>query len=239
MKTTLLSWLFALLFLAGVLLQLSLSGGVVWEEVEANLYLSQTGGGLALNCPIMMSPSERGLVTTTVLNTIDVQVLPVVTAEISRSPGPQILTQTLTLDPHQTQFLQWPVDASDVIFGRLILVNVNQARYGDLDSRQGSCGIMVLNLFDLPGNASLILILISGFVFIFIGGFAWYRVHAPLDDLAEQTFKACALLSGVTTLGMLTALPRWWGVSLFLDVFALIMLSVIFTEFVLFPKRST
>ncbi|HEY9152502.1 MAG TPA: hypothetical protein VIN60_06415 [Anaerolineales bacterium] len=239
MKLRLLSLFAVLLFTAGVLIQLLFSSGVVWAELEASIYGTQVAAGsLNLNCPLMLSSSESGMVTAAITNILDRSVPPVVIAEISKVGGMQTLSQTLTLAPHETRIVRWSINNSNVIFGRLILVNVIQARYSDLDPHRGFCGILNLNLFNLTGNESLILIFISGILFIVVGGILWARVHAPLDELADQTLKACGGLAGVTTLAALTALPRWWGLTLFLDVFALIMLSVIFTEFLLFPKAT-
>jgi len=109
-----------LIFLAGILLELSLSSGVVWAQVDASFYGTPTNEvGLKLNCPIMLSPSESGVVSATITNTLNEEVLPVVTAEIS---GTQSTRQTLSLAPRETQVLQWPVDPFNVIYGRLILV---------------------------------------------------------------------------------------------------------------------
>lgn len=234
-----LSLLAVLLFLAGVLLGFLFSGSLVWGEVEASLYGTQgRNPGLKLSCPILLSPSETGQVSATIINSIDEDVLPVVTAEISRAGGLQSLSQTVSLAPHETRVLRWPVDASDLIFSRLILVNVIQARYSDLDSHQGSCAILVVNLFNLSGVESLALILVGFFSLILLGGALWWRLHAPLDDLAESTLRACGAWAGMVALAVLTALPRWWGLTLFLDALALIMVGVIFTEIVLFPKRG-
>ena len=212
---------------------------VVWGEVEASIFGTQMAGdGLKLNCPLMLSPSESGMVTAAITNSLDQQVLPMVTTEISKVGGMQSLSQSLSLAPHETQIVQWSVNPSNVIFGGLILVNVIQGRYGDLNPQHGFCGILVFNLFNLTGNESFVLMFIGGIVLILIGGTLWRRIHEPLDDLAVQTLQACGGLAGVTTLALLTALPRWWGLTLFLDAFALIMLSVIFTDFVLFPQRN-
>ena len=241
MKTIsfLLSLLAVLLFLAGVLLGLSFSSSVVWGEVEASLHGTQAGSlGLKLSCPILLSPSETGRVRATITNSIDEDVLPVVTAEISRTGGMRILSQTVPLAPHEARVLDWPVEAADVVFGRLILVNVIQARYSDLDSRQGSCGILMFSLFGLRGGETLSLILIGSLALILLGGTLWWRLHAPLDDLAENTVRACGAWAGVVTLATLSALLRWWGLTLFLDAFALMMVGVIITEIVLFPRRG-
>ena len=239
LRSFLKSLLAGLLFLGGILLQLSLSGGVVWAEVEASIYGTQTAGdGLKLSCPFMLAPSESSRVTATITNSLNQPVLPTLTTEISSVGGLQSLSQTLSLAPHETQIIHWLVNPSDVIFGGLILVNVIQGRYGDLDPQHGFCGILIFNLFNLTGNESFVLIFISGIVLILVGGTLWRHIHKPLDDSAEQTLQACGGMAGVTTLALLTALPRWWGLTLFLDAFALIMLSVIFTDFLLFPQHN-
>ena len=92
-----------------------------------------------------------------------------------------------------------------------------------------------LSLLNLIGYESLALILAGGVLLILVGGLLWSRLHAPLNELAEQTLKACGGLAGVIALAVLTALPRWWGLTLFVDAFALIMLVVLFTDFLLFP----
>lgn len=209
----------------------------MWVELEASIYGTQIpGDSLKLNCPLMMSPSESRIVTATITNPLNQQAEPMITAEISKVGELQTVSRFLSLAPRETQTIQWPVNPSDVIFNRLILVNVIQGRYNDLDLQHGFCGILIFNIFNLTGNESFDLLFIGGIIFIIVGGTLWRRIQEPLDDAADQTLKACGTLAGVTTLALLSALPRWWGLTLFLDAFALIMLSVIFTDFLLFPQ---
>ncbi len=237
MRLRLLSMLAVLFFMAGVLLLLSLSSGFVWAEVEASMYGTRvTNGSLSLNCPLVLSPLEPGAITVSITNSLDQPVAPMITTGISAADGIQNQSQTLSFAPHETRFLQWPVDHSNVIFGRLILANVFQGRDGDLASRSGFCGILVFKLFNLTGNQSLALVFIGSLILILAGGTLWQRTHGPHNAVTEQTLKACGGLAGVSTLALLSAVPRWWGLTLFLVAFALIMLSVIFTEFLLFPK---
>src|SRR5262249_18591860 len=139
------SLLAVLLFLAGVACQLWLSGDIVWGQLEASMYVSQSNSsGLNLSCPLMLSPSESGSVSTAVTNTLTDQALPVITTIISQPSGPQTSYQTLTLDPGQTQPVHWQVGPANIVYGgHLILVNVNQGRYSDMDPRGGFCGIVI------------------------------------------------------------------------------------------------
>ena len=238
MKRFALSVLGGLIFLAGILLELSLSGGVLWGELEARTYAPQIGdAGLAVNCPYILSPSESGTVSAAITNTLDEETRPVVTAEISRTDGEQQLSQTLSLAAHETQTLQWTVDPSEILFGRLILVNIVQSRYRDLVSRQGACGILVLSLLGLNGMQTFSLLFFAGLIITSLGAAIWLRVNWPLNDLRRSTAQACVIIAGLTTAGLLAALPRWWGLILFIDFITLIIMAVVFTEFVLFPGR--
>ena len=113
LKRFALSSLGMLIFLAGILLELSLSGGVLWGEVEARTYTPQIGDlGLAVNCPLMLSPSESGMISAAITNTLDEETKPLVTAGISRTDGQQQLRQTLDLAPHETRVVSWTVNSS-------------------------------------------------------------------------------------------------------------------------------
>ena len=98
MKRFALSTLGLFIFLAGMILELSLSGGVLEGEIEARVNTPQIGdSGLSINCPLVLSPSETGIVSTAITNTLNEETSPVVTAEISHSGGDKQLSQTLTL----------------------------------------------------------------------------------------------------------------------------------------------
>ena len=228
----------ALLFALGILLELFLSSVVAWGEVEARVYTSQSGDlSLDIKCPLMLSPTESGTISASVTNTLDVDTKPVITADFSRVSGDQQVSQTLLLAAHETKTVQWTVDASNILFGRLILVNVTQFRYTDLPSHQGACGIFLLSFLGLSGIETFYLLFAVSFVSILLGAFLWLRGHSPLDDLARSTAQASGILAGITITGLLAALLRWWGLIIFLDAVALILVAVILTEFVLFPKR--
>ena len=238
MKRFAISTLGMLIFLAGILMEVSLSGGVLWGEIEARTYSPQIGDlGLTVKCPLILSPTESGTVSATITNTLNEETRPVVAAEISQAGGQQRLSQTLDLAAHQTQGVQWTVDSSYMIFGRLILVNVIQSRYSNLSSRQGACGILVFNLFGLNGISSFSLVIFTALLCTFLGAALWLRSHWPLNQLGRSTAQACGIMTGMATAGLLAALPRWWGLILFFDFLTLIILAVVLTEFVLFPGR--
>lgn len=238
MKRLGLSLLGLLIFLAGILLELSLSGGVLWGEIEAHTYYEQVGdGGLTISCPFMLSPSESGTVRAAINDPSDEEASPLVTAWISRTGGDQQLSESLTLAPHETKTLQWTVDQSDVIHGRLILVNVLRSRDSGIPSRQGTCGILVFSLLTLNGMSTFSLLFITALLCVLLGAAIWLRANWPLNTFHRNMARACGTLAGMASGGLLASLPRWWGVILPLDFLTLIILAVVLTEFVLFPRQ--
>ena len=180
-----------ILFSLGILLQLFLSGVVSWGELEARLYAAQTGSfDLDLDCPIMLSPFEAGTVGAKITNLIDEDTSPVITADISSRSGDQQQSQTLSLAPHETKSIHWNVDASNILFGRLILVNITQAPYRDLSSRQGACGIFILSLLGLNGGVSFGILFILSLLGISTGAWLWRKESSPLDNPAGSVTTA-------------------------------------------------
>ena len=225
-----------LLFLGGVFLEMAISAGVLWGELEARLYISPSGNaGLSVKCPHILSFDETGTINASIVNTLDQDVQPMVTAEISRNGGAQQISQTLTLAPHESKTIQWKVDASNILFGRLILVSILQGKYEDLPARQGYCGILFLNLFGMDGRETIVLLCSISFVLLILGAVIWMRGRLPLNPRNENIARAFGSLAILATIGLFTALLRWWGLIIILDAIALILVIVILTDVLFNP----
>ena len=231
-------WLGILLFFAGVFIGLLLSGGILWGEVESSLrtaFLSDED--LHVKCPLMLSPAESGIISAVIVNSTDEEIKPVLSAEISHNNGFRIVRQTLSLAPRETQTFQWTVDSSDMIFNRLILVNISLARYRDNLSQLGTCGIIFFSLFGLTGAQSFGLAFAGSIISIIAGGALWMRDRRPLNELDTNISRINSLLAGAMFISLLSSILRWWGLILLLDSFSLLIIGVIITDFVLFPKN--
>lgn len=229
------------LFLAGVFLAMAFSTGILWGEVETRMYtLKSDSLGLAVNCPLVLSAHETGTIRTVILNSLNEEVLPVVTAKFSREGTPQETSETLTLTPGASKAMTWHVDESNIIYGRLILVNISQRNYRDLTARQGYCGILFLNMLGMSGSLIVVLLCVVSLLGVLGGSALWLRLHTPLNKTDTALMRPFASLAILVALGLITALLRWWGLIILLDGLALILVGVIFTE-VLFnpnPERS-
>ncbi len=232
------SWLGSLLILIGILIGLALTASVTWAYSEADLYVSfNADRNLALKCPLMLSPNELGVVSAHIKNFTNEQITPTVSATISHAGQPRQTNQVVTLQTQDSQNLQWTVNPTDVIYDHLILVNVTQLRYRDNPSMLGSCGILLFSLLGLNGLGTLILILALSLATMFTGAFLWRQAHPqPWNDYLINLSRAGIALMSMTILALLTLIPRWWGFTLIFDAATLLMMGIIFTDFVLFQK---
>ena len=238
LKSLLLSWLGALIFLTGVLVGLFLSGAITWSESEARIYSSFNGEtNIGIKCPMILSPTETGVVEAEIVNLTGEEIQPVVTAQISHGRVPREIKETYPLKSLKSESVEWIVDSSDVIFERVILVNVLQSRYSNNPSRSGACGILVFSLFGLNGIQTFSVVLTISLILMVSGGALWLRARRPLDKFSESVVQINSVLLGVTILALLSTLMRWWGLALFFDALILLVMGVIITEFILFSQK--
>lgn len=216
-----------LLYIIGVAVSLSLSAVMMWGEMEARLYTQQSGDKhLRIACPLMIAPWETAVISTMVTNTLrDQDTRPQVNAIISRGQEARVVTQTLELGPLDRRPLQWTADASDVVFERLILVNILQRPYRGLPSRQGACSIVVFSLFGLSGMGTLYATAAAGVVTSLLGASLLFSQHRPLTDFTKKIAQLNAVFLVLVLAGLVSALMRLWGLTLLLDSAALLVIT--------------
>lgn len=217
----------SLLFLAGILISLSLSGVMLWGELEARLINQQLGDeSLDLSCPLMIAPWETATIKTTITNTLtDQATKPLVNAFIGQGESARVMSETLELAPLESRLLAWTVDSSDIAFERVVLVNVFQRPYRDLPSRQGACSILVASLFGMDGTSTLMLLIAASLVLIVAGAGWLFFLLRPLNELTKNLFQLNGLFLGLVLLGLVTSLTRLWGLTIFLDGAALLAVT--------------
>lgn len=211
----------------GVATSLSLSVVMLWGELEARVYTQQTGDkSLRIECPLMIAPWETATIHTVVTNTLtDKATKPQVNAFISREIEPRLIGETLELAPLESRALQWDVDKADIVFERVILVNILQRPYRDLPSRQGACSILVYSLFGLTGGNTLIFLVSIGVLASILGAAMLYIQFRPFADRTKSFVQLLGVFLSLILLGLFAALTRRWGLTLVLDAGALLAIT--------------
>jgi hypothetical protein len=221
-----------LLVITGVTLSLVLSGNLLWGEMEARLHTQQSGEyGLDIECPLMIATEETGAIRTVVTNTLsDEDVKPQVNAFISHEKDARVVSHTLELGPGESQSLEWTVDQADIVFERLILVNILQRPYDDLPSRQGTCSILVFSLFGWNGRETINLLVAAAVGSMLLGAGTLAYVYRPSEDQGKKISQMGSVFLILVMAGLVTALARFWGLTLFFDAAALLTFAIGLTE---------
>ena len=229
-----------LLFFGGIAISLSFSMTLLWGELEARLYTQQSGDkSLKIECPLVMAPWETAEIKTIVTNSLtDKSTKPQVNAFISQAEGKETryVSETLELAPLESRAMQWTVSSEDIIFERLILVNILQRRYNKLPSSQGVCSILVYSLFGLNGVNTLYVVVASGILVSILGAalsFFWFR---PFTGALKSFSLVSILFFGLSLFGLFAALFRLWGLTVVFDAAALLAFSAGSIE-ILFKRK--
>lgn len=229
----------ALLFVIGQVIGLALSGTVVWAELEARFRSSYSGDQkMPLECPLMLAPFESATIEGLLINHTMDEIKPVIRSELSRAGGAQEVSEAFPLTAREIRPMQWTVSSANIIFDRLILVNVLQSHYRDNPSRWGSCGIVAYSLWGLPGGMSFGLLFGLALLGLSLGGGLWVSSLRPLSKPLLNIARAGAFLASMTVAALVTTLMRLWGLSLFFDAFSLLIIGTVFIDFILFPQHN-
>ncbi len=227
-----------IIYCLGLLLGLGLSGWYVWGEVEASLFIPRTGEVTltSLKCPLMIGANETGLTSATFRNPTMAVIHPTVTAQISHGLYlyPRSEKTVLDLAPGEIKRVYWQVSPEDRTFRWLILVNVYETPQPNTSSQQGSCGILYSPLRGISGGALSLLIAAAALLGMVLGQAFWRSPAAHPKEIGQNPGSAVAVLTGIVALSMLFILPRWWVLSGFFFFAAIMLIGIIFTEFVLF-----
>lgn len=220
-----------LLFVAGLLLGMALFGAVIWGDLEAALFspgIQQDAALRSLRCPVLITRSETGTVSARLKNPLERSTERYVRAHISDGYVTLMreINTRVPLDPGERQRLEWTVTADDAAFGRLVLVKVVlRARY-PLPSRQGTCGILVLDVPYLTGNQFFALGFAVSLLSMAAGCVLWFRAGEPLRERGRQVGRAMGVLAGIVLVGTIVALMGWWVIGLIFFVFTVLGIGV-------------
>ena len=225
-------------YLSGNFINLFFSSNLLWGEMEARLYTPQTGDKtLAISCPLLVAAWETATINTMITNT-NKETKPQVNAFISNENGVRVISETLLLEPFESKAFQCSVDSSDIIFERLILVNILQRPYRDLESRQGACSIFVYSLFGLDGKNTLILIVEVGVLSTLLGAGLLFYLFRPFNEFTKKLYHSNIIFLVLVFAGLLSSLNRSWGLTLFFNSTAFLVITVATVEIVLSSHKS-
>jgi len=216
-----------IIFFIGIFLGLTLAVLSIWAalEVQAYYYTGETFEAFnGLNCPLLMTRSETGVVTATFDNPGDEEIQPYYKVETS-GPIPQEFENQITVPPRSSKSIEWTVGVNDIDLRSFIFSRVEILPSAGHRSRQAICGIPVLNIPGATGEQVYIVTLLVSLFAIAIG-FTWWSRTAGENTSANLIHAMQAL--GVSVLAaMFFAFTGWTLVGLIFSVIAVLLLFII------------
>ena len=220
------------LYVIGLVLGLFIAGSSVMADIEAEFYgfdnLSN-GRFSTLRCPAVMNRDETGTVRMTLTNTLDRPINPNIRTDISTIAVIESSRVKPSLEPGQSQILEWQVDKDNIDLGNFIFVKVYISPEYPLPLREATCGIFVFNLPFLKGSQWLGLGVVVSIMCLGIGLFLLKQSSDVLVKRSRERMYALIALAIALVGTMAFGLLGWWVAGgILLVVCILIMVAMLY-----------
>lgn len=203
------------IFAIGILVGTLLVAITAWGDLEAAMFdttVKADGSISFLNCPVMMTTSEISKVSASFTST---HVRPIERrVRIHISNGHLTLMReekaSLPMTPGKTEKISWVVSPDDAAFDQWILVRVYMFPSATLSSKDGSCGILVIDSPYFTGNQILIAGYTTSLLFTAIGLALWSHNNKPLAIKRNNTLRGLFFMAGNIMIGMIVSYLGWF-----------------------------
>ena len=215
-------------FLVGVFLGLGLALVAVWSDYEGFSYFNSGAGYPAFNglvCPILMTRSEKSVVTADFKNSTGQEFDPYYEVAISGPDSSRKLEGQLAIPIHTTKTIQWTVDAKDIDLGFFIFVDMQVLPVAGYQTREDTCGIMVINFTGLTGSEIFGLILATSLLGMVLGLGLWENNRLNTNRYTNR-HRALQAQGIAVLLALLTGLIGLWAAGLIFCVLAILLLVI-------------
>jgi hypothetical protein len=213
----------------GLVLGLFIAGSSFMADIEAEFYgfsdLSK-GRFSSLRCPTVLNRNETGKLRATFSNSLDRPIQPIVRLDLSSPTLEQSSRQQLSLDPGQTQVLEWDVDKRNIDLGNFIFAKAYIYPVYPLPLREATCGILVIDLPFLKGSQWLSLALVLSLVGMGVGLFLVSREVRLQTGHPSERLYALTALAIVVVAAIVCGLMGWWILGGILLVICILLIAV-------------
>jgi hypothetical protein len=208
-------------FILGAALSFSLLFVSAWGDFKARSFDSALGSEQplsSLRCPVLLTPSNPGLVTARIENPTNIE--RTVTVRARFTVGQPYLIgedrQVFSIKAGEVVPLEWEVFADPAAIDRIVLVRVYQFGSFSIPSRTKSCGIIVSNLPFFTGAQLFYGALTSGIGFMAVGIFLRAKQNLKPDPRTRRITTGMLILGSLLIVGIaVNVIGSWWVSSAF------------------------
>jgi hypothetical protein len=207
-----------LLFVGGLLVSLVYQAGAIWADFEASMFDATLPTSWAdtdlttLHCPLVINSNETGVIKASFTNHTSKDVDLRIRVHVADGLVTLLREENtiLPITPGETAHGEWEVFPKDTVWGHFILVRVFQFRAYQIPSRSTSCGVLLIDLFNLSGNQIVFLAISLSGLGMLIGLGLLFRAYRPLKGRTLSAIIALALLVILWIIGIATSLWGTW-----------------------------
>jgi hypothetical protein len=218
-------------FFFGITIGFVLSVIAIWNNLEATSYYFR---GVkfppfpGLRCPLMIAPTETGIVNAVFENPTDKEDNFSYRAEISRKGvATRQVEGQIAVPPGEERSVQLTIDENDVDLIFFILVKMSILPSALHKSQETVCGTMLVDILGLSGGQISTIALILSFLGMAIGLGIWHQSEDKSDSEIPRVVQA---LGFVVILALFATSMGWWTPAIVLCVIT-ILLTVISLRF--------
>jgi len=226
MQTRSIRKLGVVIFLLAVFLGLGLTFAAIWSAFEGFSYFN-TGAGYpsfgGLKCPILMTRSEKGMVTASFNNPAGQELDPYYEVAVSGPYSSHNFEGQLSLPAHTTKSIQWTVDAEDIDLGNFIFVDLQVLPVAGYSTREDTCGIMVLDIAGSSGGQLFNISLAVSLIGLLLGLGLW---ESTININIDRYINLRRALGIMVLLALLTGIMRLWAAGLIFSILAILLLVI-------------
>lgn len=220
------------IFSIGILLGLFLLIITVWGDLESSLFASTLDAEkslTSLRCPILMSPNEVGEIKATFNNPVDQDWYRYTTVYISDGYITLMREIKMKVDipDGQKKTVTWEIYPENAVYDLFIFFHIYANAHYPYPSLGGSCGVVLLDLFGLTGNQSLILIISTSLLAILLGLLLWNKSTKTSEVKAWNSFRSMIGLAVIIYIGLIIGYFGAWVIALLFLMAALLLAGII------------
>lgn len=214
-------------FFLGVVIGFLLSVIAIWNNLESTDYYF-TGVKYAsfkgLRCPLIVAPTEKGLVRAVFKNPTNQEDDFFYRAEISgRAFSTRQIEDKIPVPPHQARNIQFTVDVNDVDLLFFILVKITILPNSLHRSQEATCGMIVANILGLTGWQISIAALLLSVLGIVAGMILWHETSRRVNRAMPRLVQ---VLGSVVLSTILATYMGWWAVATALSVVIILLMLI-------------
>ncbi|MFN2114321.1 MAG: hypothetical protein ACK2T6_01310 [Anaerolineae bacterium] len=205
------------LFFAGLALLAVLAFVSAWPDMEASVF--DAGTSLAadealrsMDCPVMIAADETSSVAASFANRSDRPESFLVRSRVTRGFITLVKedTQQVHLEPGEERTLSWPIEADNAAYRRLVMARVLATRSAVHNAREGSCGVLVIGVTGISGQALFAVLLLAALALVAAGATDWWWRRRPLLPTEQDTVRRVGALAALVAASLVLGLLGWW-----------------------------